>query len=234
MFTVLISPHAINLLITFYRYHEIFRLLFSPSIALSAQIQSTMKSLNLMQNQYSSVHLRMKYPVGVVKKDGGFLFQKQKALIIAWATNGVNCAAVLHPNATIYVSSDSSKTIEYLLEKSHFARNYTDTTKHKKHQSVVNLVARDYSDENPHINFAKNLEPDGFMSVFEDLFIMGLGKCVAHGIGGYGRLAAALSGGECVMQHRRRKGVQNCTRGAAKTITMFDESGATKVGNEFH
>ena len=156
-----------------------------------------------MPNQYSSVHLRMKYPVDEIKNDGGFSFQRQKSLITGWATNAVNCAAKLHPNATIYVSSDSSQTIAYLLEESHFTKNYTYATKHKKHQSVVKLVARDYSSENPHINFAKNLEPDGFMSIFEDLFIMGLGKCVAHGVGGYGRLAAALSGGECVTQHRQ-------------------------------
>ena len=42
------------------------------------------------------------------------------------------------------------------------------------------------------------------MSVFEDLIIMGLGKCVAHGLGGYGRLGAALSGGECVVAHLGR------------------------------
>mmetsp|Transcript_17044 Transcript_17044/g.28908 ORF Transcript_17044/g.28908 Transcript_17044/m.28908 type:complete len:449 (+) Transcript_17044:82-1428(+) len=183
-------------------YHEIFRLLFSPSDALSSRIQSTMKSLNLMPNQYSSVHLRMQYPVDVIKNDGGFSFERQKSLITGWATNAVNCAANLHPNAAkYYVSSDSSQTIKYLLEESRFVQNYTDATKHQEHQSAVKLVARDYSIENPHID-EKNLEPDQFMSVFEDLFIMGLGKCVAHGIGGYGRLAAALSGGECVMRHR--------------------------------
>jgi len=156
----------------------------------------------------------MKYPVDVIKNDGGFSFERQKSLITGWATNAVNCAANLHPNAAkYYVSSDSSRTIKYLLEESRFVQNHTDATKHEEHQSAVKLVARDYSIENPHINFAKNLEPDQFMSVFEDLFIMGLGKCVAHGIGGYGRLAAALSGGECVMRHRGDGGNMNvCTQ----------------------
>eukprot|EP00984_Skeletonema_dohrnii_P032757 scaffold27412_cov94-Skeletonema_dohrnii-CCMP3373.AAC.1 len=153
-------------------YHEIFRLLFSPSDALS----------------------------------------------IRWATNAVNCAAELHPNATIYVSSDNNDTVGYLLEESHFAQQYTDATKHKKHSSVVKLVARDYSSENQHINFSPNREVDGFMSVFEDLFIMGLGKCVAHGVGGYGRLAAALSGGECVMVHRGGNGSPNVCSNALKNI----------------
>ena len=141
----------------------------------------------------------MKYPADAIKNDGGFSFERQKSLITGWATNAVNCAAKLHPNAAkYYVSSDSSRTIAYLLEESSFVNNHT-----------AKLVARDYSIENPHINFAKNLEPDGFMCVFEDLFIMGLGKCVAHGIGGYGRLAAALSGGKCVMRHRGDSGNMN-------------------------
>ena len=219
--SVELAPHTLNPNLSlsldhnvFCRYHEIFRLLFSPSDSLSSRIQSTMKSLNLMPNQYSSVHLRMQYPVDVIKNDGGFSFERQKSLITGWATNAVNCAANLHPNAAkYYVSSDSSRTIAYLLEESRFVQNHTDATKHEEHQSAVKLVARDYSIENPHINFAKNLEPDQFMSVFEDLFIMGLGKCVAHGIGGYGRLAAALSGGECVMRHRGDGGNMNvCTQ----------------------
>ena len=209
---------SFTLLITFYRYHEIFRLLFSPSDALSIRVQSTMKALHLMPNQYSSVHLRMKYPVpGINETD--FSFQKHKSQITGWATNAVNCAAELHPNATIYVSSDNNDTVGYLLEESHFAQQqYTDATKHKKHPLVVKLAARDYSSENQHINFSPNREVDGFMSVFEDLFIMGLGKCVAHGVGGYGRLAAALSGGECVMEHRGGNGNPNVCLNALKNL----------------
>jgi len=182
-------------------YHEIFRLLFSPSKALAERVETTMKSLRLVPHHYSSVHLRVKYPVRGIDEHT-FTFQKHKKQITQWATNAVNCAAELHPNSTIYVSSDNNDTVGYLLEESHFAQHYIDAAKHKKHPLVVKLVARDYSNENEHVAFSNNQEADGFMNVFEDLMIMGMGRCVAHGVGGYGRLGAALSGGECAVAHR--------------------------------
>ena len=190
------------------RYHDIFRLMFSPSKALTQHVESTMKSLQLVPQQYSSVHLRVKYPVENINEKT-FTFQNHKDKIIHWATNAVNCAAELHPNSTIYVSSDNNDTIGYLLEESHFAQHYIDATKHKKHPLVIKLVARDYSKEVEHVAFSTNTEADSFMDVFIDLMILGLGKCVAHGVGGYGRLGAALSGGECVMAHRTHRGKPN-------------------------
>ena len=173
-----------------------------------------MKSLELVPSQYSSVHLRVKYPTNGVKEDT-FSFQQHKSKIIGWANNAVNCAAELHPNSTIYVSSDNNDTVGYLLEESHFAQHYIDATKHKKHPLVVKLVSRDYSNENEHVAFSTVKEADGFMSVFEDLIIMGMGKCVAHGLGGYGRLAAALSGGECAVAHVGRHS-KVCSNALAK------------------
>jgi len=187
-------------------YHEIFRLFFAPSKALAKRVETTMKTFDLVPSLYSSVHLRVKYPVvGINEKS--FTFKKHKSKITQWATNAVNCAAELHPNSTIYVSSDNNDTVGYLLEDSHFAKHFIDATKHKKHPLVVKLVARDYSNENEHVAFSTSKEADGFMSVFEDLMIMGMGKCVAHGRGGYGRLGAALSGGECAIAHRGKTGI---------------------------
>lgn len=202
------------------RYHEIFRLLFQPSQALAERVESTMTQLDLKPKQYSSVHLRVKYPVKGVDEHT-FTFQKHKHQITGWAANAVNCAAELHPNSTIYVSSDNNDTVGYLLEESHFAQHYIDATKHKKHPLVVKLVARDYSQENQHVAFSNNKEADGFMSVFEDMMIMGMGKCVAHGVGGYGRLGAALSGGECAMAHRGRGG-KVCSNALAKIQSKMD------------
>ena len=194
-----------------------FRLMFSPSKALAERVESTMESLQLVPSQYSSVHLRVKYPVDKSIDEKTFTFQKHKEKITSWATNAVNCAAELHPNSTIYVSSDNNDTVGYLLEDSHFAQHYIDATKHNKHPLVVKLVARDYSQENEHVAFSSNKEADGFMDVFIDLMILGMGKCVAHGVGGYGRLGAALSGGECVMAHRNHRGRPNmCSDALAK------------------
>lgn len=192
------TPHTIDVVTS---YHEVFRLLFTPSAFLADRVDSTMKSLDLQPLQYSSVHLRVKYPRYGIDAHKKFEFQEHKSMVIDWAINAVNCAVELHPNSTIYVSSDNNDTIGYLLEESPFAQHYIDATRLNEHP-VVKLVARDYSMENAHIAFTKNEYIDGYMNVFEDLIIMGMGKCVAHGLGGYGRLGAALSGGECVVTHR--------------------------------
>ncbi|KAL7530540.1 hypothetical protein ACHAWF_003416 [Thalassiosira exigua] len=213
---ILASTHDV----TQRRYHEIFRLMFAPSRALAERVEKTMTSLDLVPSQYSSVHLRVKYPVRGVDEHT-FTFRKHKSQIVQWATNAVNCAAELHPNSTIYVSSDNNDTVGYLLEESHFARHYVDATRHKKHPLVVRLVARDYSDENHHVAFSRETEGDSFMGVFEDLTIMGMGRCVAHGLGGYGRLGAALSGGECAVAHRGRNS-RVCSDALAKMQSKID------------
>mmetsp|Transcript_15971 Transcript_15971/g.33307 ORF Transcript_15971/g.33307 Transcript_15971/m.33307 type:complete len:295 (+) Transcript_15971:221-1105(+) len=206
-------------------YHEIFRLLFKPSDALAERVHSTMSKLELTPSNYSSVHLRVKYPVsGINEKE--FTFEKHKSQIIGWATNAVNCAAELHPNSTIYVSSDNNDTVGYLLEESHFAQHFLEVEKRRREglhspPLVIKLVARDYSQENHHVEFSNNKEAEGFMSVFEDMTIMGLGKCVAHGLGGYGRLAAALSGAECVVAHRGRH-AKTCSDVLAKNRANFE------------
>ena len=187
-----------------------------------------MKSLDLAPKNYSSIHLRVKYPIGpakpkIKKRNPGrvvgdfekdFSFAKLKGMVTKWADNAVNCAVELDPNSTIYyVSSDNNDTVGYLLQDSQFAqhhsnilwlRNATASTNISTTPLVGRLVARDYSRENEHIEFSKNRDIDGFMSVFEDLIIMASGKCMAHGMGGFGRLASALSGGECVVAHRGR------------------------------
>ena len=160
-----------------------------------------MNELDLFPSMYSSVHLRMKYPIGNVKENT-FSFEKHKNQIMGWSKNAVNCAAQLHPNATsFYVTSDNNDTVGYLLEDSPFAKHYREAFANKK-MTLIKLVARDYSTEVEHVAFSNTKEADGFMNVFEDMMILGLGKCVSHGLGGYGRLGAALSGGVCATAHR--------------------------------
>ncbi|KAL3801472.1 hypothetical protein HJC23_000910 [Cyclotella cryptica] len=175
-------------------------LLFTPSAELSDRFTTKMTELELFPSMYSSVHLRVKYPVGGINEHT-FSFERYKSKIIGWANNAVNCAAELHPNATIYVTADNNDTVGYLLEDSPFAKHYRDATKNNR-TPLIKLVARDYSIENEHVAFSTNTEADGFMGVFEDIMIMGLGKCVSHGLGGFGRLGAALSGAVCAIAHR--------------------------------
>ncbi len=176
----------------FDRYHEIFRLLFTSSQELAERIEGTMKYLELIPSQYSSVHLRVKYPRYDIDPHKIFTFQEHKTKVVEWAINAVNCAGELHPNSSIYISSDNNDTIGYLMEDSPFAQHSMDATNRINHPLGLKLVARDYSKENAHIAFSKSEDIDDYMRAFEDLIIMGMGKCVAHGLGGFGRLGAAL------------------------------------------
>lgn len=183
------------------RYHEIFRLLFRPSDDLAIRVTKTMNDLDLIPSMYSSIHLRMKYPASGINEKT-FSFERFKDKIVGWAKNAVNCAAELHPNSTaFYVTADNNDTVGYLLQDSPFAKHYSDAIANSI-EPLVKLVARDYSSEVEHVAFSSTKEADGFMNVFEDMMILGLGKCVAHGLGGYGRLGAALSGGVCATAHR--------------------------------
>lgn len=162
------------------RYHEIFRLLFAPSRALALQVETTMRKLDLAPQQYSSVHMRVKYPIKGLIKEKEFSYSEHKDRIADWANNAVNCAVQLDPNSTIYVTADSNDTVGYLLEESRFAKHYEEATRQNR-KPVVKLVSRDYSSEVKHVAFSSNDEISGFMDVFEDLMILGMGKCVAHG-----------------------------------------------------
>jgi hypothetical protein len=188
-----------------------------------------MTELDLFPKQYSSIHLRMKYPVGGIKENN-FSFERHKGKIIGWTKNAVNCAVELHPNSTaFYVTADNNDTVGYLLEDSPFAAHYADSVANNK-DPLLKLVARDYSRENEHVAFSSNTEADGFMGVFEDMMIMGLGKCVAHGLGGYGRLGAALSGGVCAIAHRG-KYASTCKDVLAKAPEIGNFKKMVKVQN---
>ena len=206
---------------TIYKYHQCqYTDIMKYSVFSSHHPKPSSKSLELIPYHSSSVHLRVKYPAKGIN-ELAFTFKKCKSQITQWASNAVNCAVELHPNSTIYVSSDNNDTVGYLLEESHFAQHHIDATKPKKHPLVVKLVARNYSNENEHVAFSINKEADGLMSVFEDLMIMGMGRCVAHGVGGYGRLVAALSGGECDVAHRGRHS-KVCSNVLAKIQSNID------------
>lgn len=171
----------------------------------------------------------MKYPVkGINEKD--FSFSRYKNQIVGWAKNAVNCASQLHPNSTaFYVTADNNDTVGYLLEDSPFAAHYSEALANNK-QPVIKLVARDYSSEVEHVAFSSNKEADGFMNVFEDMMILGLGKCVSHGLGGYGRLGAALSGGICAIAHRGKYS-KTCTDvlANAESSPTFDTGTFKKI-----
>jgi len=179
---------------------DIFRVMFEPVPALAKNINYTMTSLRLKENEYVSVHVRSRYPVDKrsetkkLDKAGGLEFEgRMKDYLRPIINNAVNCASLLVTNSTMFFVSDSHKVVLDTI-----ARNVSvDGGTH------VQPVGKKRHEEPLHSsgNFPDSQITD-FFPLFEDLLIMGGSRCVAHGIGSFGAFGLALSGRRCGAVHR--------------------------------
>ncbi|GMI46135.1 hypothetical protein TrCOL_g5968 [Triparma columacea] len=58
-----------------------------------------------------------------------------------------------------------------------------------------------FSDFNDGVREDVTVEP--FLPTFSDLWIMGMARCVVHGVGGFGSFSAMLAGNACSYFHRK-------------------------------
>jgi len=177
---------------------DVFRVMFEPVLALTQNINDTMTALGLKENEYTSVHLRSRYPFfkhwKKIDKQGGLDFPKWKRHFRPIIDNAVSCANHIAMNSTIYFVSDN-------------------------HEVVIDAITRDIPvgggmqvrpvgirrDKEPLHSDGKNpkAQISDFFPLFEDLLIMGGGKCVAHGLGSFGAFGAGLSGNRCRIIHQK-------------------------------
>ena len=195
-------------------FGDIFRVMFEPVPELARQINETMKTLGLVENQYVSVHVRARYPVsrsvGVSRawdKIGGFDFyhERMHAYLVGIATNAFDCSNKLQD--IVYPTFFSSDSHEY----TNFLLNTTNWKNGKAPEKVLNVTIRAISrnEEPPHLDRDDGWpgsDPSFFFTVFEDLLIMGGSRCVTHGMGSFGAFGAGLTGNLCRAIHRRYDG----------------------------
>eukprot|EP00554_Chaetoceros_debilis_P006432 CAMPEP_0194076434 /NCGR_PEP_ID=MMETSP0149-20130528/3232_1 /TAXON_ID=122233 /ORGANISM="Chaetoceros debilis, Strain MM31A-1" /LENGTH=516 /DNA_ID=CAMNT_0038757175 /DNA_START=80 /DNA_END=1630 /DNA_ORIENTATION=+ len=186
----------------------IFRTLFEPVSELAKQVNATMTKLNLVENSYTSVHTRCRYPVypvakteGIkVDKDGGLQFVgKVKTLLIEIMQNSVNCAHMLAPDLPLYFASDHDDATRYMISNDVKVDD----------GSIVKPIGVDREKEPLHMGSEtvdKSTKASDYYSVFEDLLIMGGSRCVSHGIGSFGAFGASLAGNRCRNVHRKFTG----------------------------
>jgi hypothetical protein len=188
---------------------DIFRVMFEPIQPLAIRINQTMERLGLVENQYSSVHTRCRYPVypvarhqgKTVDKGGGMKFvNKTKDALVEIMQNAVKCAHLLDQNiSTIFFASDHDEATRYMIS------NLVQVENGKS----IQPVGIDRIEEPLHMG---NLEDSHhheameYFSIFEDLLIMGGSKCVSHGVGSFGSFGAALAGNSCRAIHRKFTG----------------------------
>jgi hypothetical protein len=150
-------------------YHDLFQCLFTPSPPIQILIDEQMASARLTPGEYAVAHYRAFYKSDDVseaklKKDG---------------INAVNCASNLRPGGPVYFASDSKYAVEAAL----------------KYGKETNRTIVSYDGPDPlHIELQwKNHSVSEFYSVFVDLYLMGKGRCIASGKGGFGSYALLMS-----------------------------------------
>ena len=152
-------------------YHSIFRAVFQPSPPIAKAISRFYEENGLLPGRYAVAHQRARYA------RRGIDYPPPK--IMAEAVNAVNCASRLLPGAPIFFASDSVAGYSAVRD---YAKEYNRS-----------IVTRDDTSERPlHLEFGHRMNmknpppPSQYYATFIDLWIMGNGRCVAFGPGGFG------------------------------------------------
>jgi hypothetical protein len=165
-------------------YHDMFRSMFTPVPPIAQLTLQRLKSTSLTPGLFAGAHFRAFYGTND-EKTIPHKWQRK------WAINAVNCASILQPGSPVYFASDSIIAVQAVQE-------YAST----ENRSIVTLP----NDHDPiPIEMAPGWESrpaSDLYTIFVDLLLLGSGRCVAYGSGGYGRYASLLShDSSCAMEH---------------------------------
>ena len=206
-------------------YGAIFRMLFSPSPPVQQALQSISSELGLVQGEYTAIHLRVRYPRGLplerqnilLGKDpnapdadhGGLLWSgAARNYAIQQATHAIRCSKRLlrSPTEKVYMISDSNDLVRYFAHEIKGSKKGMDSKidlEAVRQAHSMNIVARDMSAENFHLDRQKGKNASDYYSTFLDLLLASRARCVAYGVGRYGLFAAKISGTKCQIWYQR-------------------------------
>ena len=197
----------------------IFRRLFQPSRPVAEQIQSVAEEHGLIAGQYAGAHTRLKFPFKNVryiwtsskddKMPAGLVMTNNmtKNNVQFFSHNALNCAMKIMPETkSIYFASDAQEAVAYLTQDSPWVKPTFAKASNSTFQDIPRVVVRPDFDM-PFAHFDKSGDkpsPDGLYNIFVDLWILSHAKCISHGVGGYPRFAAQLTGNyeTCRIKHR--------------------------------
>ena len=170
-------------------YHELFRLFFRPSPPIAQILLDEMSAVHLRPGHYAVAHYRAFYG-----REG-----RKESTIAKVAVNAVNCASMLRPGGPVYFASDSTFAVKTV-------QDYAKTNDYP----IVTIQ----NQEPLHLDKAGNWStrhPSDFYSIFVDLYLMGMGRCVTFGQGGFGRFGLLLSyNATCASRHIHKRQLSNC------------------------
>ena len=206
---------------------HIFRVMFEPIEPIAKSINATMTRLGLVENEFTSVHVRARYPtrkmmvilgdhqsVEYDKNDRKPAFEgRLKALLLDLAKNALECGILLKPEYKLFVSSDSVDLTNYVTSTPFAWQGTKPATYH-----VAGIDARD---EIKHLEHSHHVSHVEFYPLIEDLLIMGGSACVSHGVGSFGAFAAGLAGNRCRAIHRKPTGkTEKCPNNRAENVVI--------------
>jgi hypothetical protein len=203
-------------LATYEVWPGIFRRFFQPSKPLAKIIDSIAEEYGLIPGQYSSAHVRAKFPVGrneikmIDRSEKGLNMKDARTheIITAIADNAMHCAMKAMPEAKhVYFASDAHEPTTYLLEESPtwVVHQNSTTSSHLIQKPSVTIITRpNHTVEPAHFEFTRDPDPSKYYGIFIDLWMMAHAKCMAQGLGGFGHFASSLSGNHysCRVRHR--------------------------------
>lgn len=204
-------------------FGNLFWSLFQLSDPVKQQLQAVYEELHLKAHHYHGVHCRVRHPKSAPKqtdlrgknqqypadKTGLPWHGEARQFAIQTAARGLQCAKrhFGHDRHPVYFFSDSNDLVHYVTEELPKAlepdHSYNSTAERAAWTVVQaqQIVGRQASQENAHIDRQKGRDPPAYYSTFVDLMLAVNAKCLSCGIGYYCLLASKLSGGTCRVQY---------------------------------
>ena len=207
---------------------HIFRIMFEPVEPIKKNINATMTRLGMVEGNYTSVHVRARYPTNRIKKVIGTSKAKHhdqgaydhpfegeyKDILYSIAKNALKCGMLLNQDQDrqLFFSSDNFDLKEYMV---HNPFTFGDDKKVDIPTRKVHPVGAGLGEQRKEFKHLEsnqhgaNSDPFEFYNIIEDLLIMGGSACVSHGIGSFGAFGAGLMGNKCRVVHRDYAGRMN-------------------------
>lgn len=174
-------------------YHEVWRTLFTPVPAIAEIVLDTQKRYGLSPGNYAAAHLRSNYALRG---------KRDEAQLRDWVTNSVFCASELRPGGPIYFASDSRLAMEVVHDH---ARTYN--------RSIVSLIRNrePLHLAYPDVENKTLLKASDFYDTFVDLYMLGMSRCLAYNVGGFGSWGLMLSyNSSCEKKHTTARNLIRC------------------------
>jgi hypothetical protein len=204
-------------------YGGIFWMFFRPSPAVQIELDAVYRELDLSPGHYSAVHCRVRHPKatpsnvmvkGKDEKKGLPWEGASRDFAVETATRALKCAQTLldELNEPVYLFSDSNDLVRYMsheLKDPKFVAGNMSIFKENKVNAAAlkiaeetNVLAREMSTENAHIDRQKGRDPPAYYATFVDLFLAVHARCVTYGIGYYAVFATKISGISCKLLYQ--------------------------------